>query len=54
MTESGPEERVREQGWRRRARGLVAERLGLKATALVIALLLWFVVRVLHAGGSAP
>jgi hypothetical protein len=32
------------QGWRRRARALFLERLGLKATALAIAVLLWFVV----------
>jgi hypothetical protein len=29
-------------------RGAVAERIGLKVTALVIALLLWFVVHVVH------
>ncbi len=32
------------QGWRRRLRAAFVERLGLKATALVIAVLLWFVV----------
>jgi hypothetical protein len=58
VTELDPEERVREQGWqqgwRRRARGMVAERIGLKLTALAIALLLWFVVRVVHVAGSVP
>ena len=29
------------------------ERLGLMATALVLALLLWFVVRVVHGGAGA-
>jgi hypothetical protein len=48
MTAPDPEERVRGGGWRRRARGMVADRLGLKVTALAIALLLWFVVRVMH------
>jgi hypothetical protein len=48
MTASDPEGRVRVEGWQRRARGVVAERLGLKVTALVIALLLWFVIRVMH------
>jgi hypothetical protein len=30
------------------------ERLGLTVTALVIALLLWFVIRVTHVGRGAP
>jgi hypothetical protein len=54
MTAPGQEERGREEGWRPRVRGIVAERLGLKATALAIALLLWFIVRVVHLAGSAP
>jgi hypothetical protein len=53
MTEPGEEERVHHAGWRR-ARGIVADRLGLKVTALVLALLLWFVVRVVHVAGAAP
>ena len=40
------------QGWRRTAHEIFAERLGLKATALGISVLLWFVVRVLHVGGG--
>jgi hypothetical protein len=40
--------------WRRHLHALFAERLGLKATALVIALLLWFVVRVVRGVGAAP
>jgi hypothetical protein len=32
------------QGWRRRAHAVFAERLGLKATALVLSLLIWVVV----------
>jgi hypothetical protein len=54
MTASDHEERVRDGGWRRRARGAVAERLGLKLTALLIALLLWFVVRVTHVVDGVP
>jgi hypothetical protein len=42
------------EGWRRRARAVFAERLGLKVTALVVALLLWFVVRVVRVAGGAP
>src|SRR2546430_16440295 len=38
----GSSERV---SWRRTARAAITERLGLKATALVIALLLWLIVR---------
>ena len=40
------------QGWRRHAYAMFVERLGLKATALGISVLLWFVVRVLHVGGG--
>ena len=54
MTAPGEEERVRDEGWSRRVRGAVPERLGLKLTALVIALLLWFVVRVVHLVGAVP
>ena len=54
MTAPDPGERVRDEGWRRRARGVVADRLGLKVTALVIALLLWFVIRVMRVAGAAP
>jgi hypothetical protein len=54
MTPPDREERGRDQGWRPRVRGIVAERLGLKATALAIALLLWFIVRVVHLAGTAP
>ena len=54
MTAPDHEERVRDGGWRRRVRGALAERLGLKVTALVIALLLWFVVRVAHIAGGRP
>jgi hypothetical protein len=53
MTAPGEEERVRDGGWRW-ARGMVTDRLGLKVTALVIALLLWFIVRVVHVAGAAP
>ena len=48
------DERVHDAGWRRRVRGAVAERLGLKATALAIAVLLWFVVRVVHVVDGVP
>jgi hypothetical protein len=54
MTAPGQEERGRDEGWRRRARGVFTERLGLKATALAVALLLWFVVRVMHLAGNVP
>jgi hypothetical protein len=54
MTAPDEEERVRDGGWRRRVRGAVAERIGLKVTALVLALLLWFVVRVVHVAGTVP
>jgi hypothetical protein len=54
MTAPDHEERVRNGSCRRRVRGAVAERLGLKVTALVIALLLWFVVRVMHAVDGMP
>jgi hypothetical protein len=30
------------------------DRLGLKVTALVLALLLWFVIRVAHVAGGGP
>jgi hypothetical protein len=54
MTAPGQEERGRDEGWRHRAHGVFAERLGLKATALAVALLLWFVVRVVHLAGNVP
>jgi hypothetical protein len=54
MTAPDPEERIGNEGWHRRARAVVANRLGLKVTALVIALLLWFVIRVMRVAGSAP
>jgi hypothetical protein len=54
MTAPGQDERDRPRGWRGRVRGAVAERLGLKATALAVALLLWFVIRVMQVGGGAP
>ena len=60
MTSPGPGGPSGGEGWRRRLRAMFAERLGLKATALAIAVLLWFVVRVMRAvgadgvGGTAP
>jgi hypothetical protein len=42
------------EGWRRHVHGLVAERLGLKATALFVSLLLWFVVHFVLVIGSVP
>jgi|1186.fasta_scaffold561048_2 hypothetical protein len=36
------------QGWQSRVRGAFTQRLGLKATALVVAVLLWFVVHVVR------
>jgi hypothetical protein len=41
------------EGWRHHARAIVAERLGLKVTATVVAVLLWFVVRVIRVAGGA-
>ena len=40
--------------WLRRSRAMVVERIGLKATALLMSVLLWFVVRVVRAAGAAP
>lgn len=54
MTAPDREERGRGRAWRPRMRGVVAERLGLKATALAIAVLLWFIVRVVHLAGRVP
>jgi hypothetical protein len=54
MTASDEVERARDGGWRRRVRGAVTERIGLKVTALAIALLLWFVVRVMHVAPVVP
>jgi hypothetical protein len=42
------------EGWRRHARAIVAERLGLKLTAVVVSVLLWFVVHVVLVAGGAP
>ena len=42
------------EGWRQHARGMVAERLGLKAIALFVSLLLWFVVHVMRYVGTTP
>lgn len=40
--------------WRRRSRAMFAERIGLKATALLMSILLWFVVRVMGSTGAGP
>jgi hypothetical protein len=42
------------EGWRRHVHGLVAERLGLKATALFVSILLWFVVHFIRLVESTP
>jgi hypothetical protein len=54
MTAPDDVQRLRDGGWRRRVRGALTERIGLKVTALAIALLLWFVIRVMHVSGTAP
>jgi hypothetical protein len=54
MTTADPDATPKRQGWRHQARAIVSERLGLKATALLVSMLLWFVVRVVRGIGSAP
>jgi hypothetical protein len=44
MTHPEPDTPTGRLGWRRHARGLLTERLGLKATAVGMSVLLWFVV----------
>ena len=41
-------------GWRQHAREIFTERLGLKATAVLLAVLLWFIVRVVRDGRVIP
>ena len=52
MTSSEPVAPPGREGWRRHARAVFAERLGLKATALLVSTLLWFVVRVVRVAGG--
>ena len=54
MTSPEPDASPGREGWRRLARAVLAERLGLKATALLVSVLLWFVVRVVRVAGGAP
>jgi len=41
-------------GWRERAREVFTERLGLKAIAVLLSVLLWFIVRVVRDGRVVP